>query len=258
MVRYCYIVAESPQDVEFLIGLLKFYGLKRVRFLSSLDKFWETLIPKNYPLDDDLTKRVPVPYFVQNEQLSIAVHSAIGDTRIAQTIEESLKFIQPSQLFSVGIFADADYSKTPQERFNKLITKLSDIDLPNLLPPSQIGQVNNHSPRCGIFIAPNNREQGTLENILLECARINYSDLLNLSQTYIESIDRNQLTKNDLEDFKKPAGEKKAIISSISSILRPGKALQVSLQDNRWIDEQTLQLESIKLIKNFLEQIIGL
>jgi hypothetical protein len=258
MVRYCYIVVEGPQDVEFLIGLLKFYHLKRVRFLSSLDKFWETLIPKNYPLDDDLTKRVPVPYFVQNEQLSIALHSAIGDTRIAQTIEESLKFIQPSQLFSVGIFADADYRETPQERFNKLITKLSDIDLPNLLPPSQIGQVNNHSPRCGIFIAPNNRDQGTLENILLECAKINYSDLLNLSQTYIESIDRNQLTKNDLEDFKKPAGEKKAIISSISSILRPGKALQVSLQDNRWLDEKILELESIKLIKNFLEQIIGL
>ena len=258
MVRYCYIVVEGPQDVEFLIGLLKFYHLKRVKYFSSLDKFWETLIPKNYPIDDDLTKRVPVPYFVQNEQLSIAVHSAIGDTRIAQTIEESLKFIQPSQLFSVGIFADADYRETPQERFNKLITKLSDIELPNLLPPSQIGQVNNHSPRCGIFIAPNNRDQGTLENILLECAKINYSDLLNLSQTYIESIDRNQLTKNDLEDFKKPAGEKKAIISSISSILRPGKALQVSLQDNRWLDEKILELESIKLIKNFLEQIIGL
>mgnify|MGYP006197063589 FL=1 len=258
MVRYCYIVVEGPQDVEFLIGLLKFYDLKRVIHLSSLDKFWETLIPTAYPLDGDLTKRVPVPSFVQNEQLSIALHSSIGITRIAQTIEESLKFIQVARLFSVGIFADADYSETPQERFNKLITKLSDIDLPNLLPPSQIGQVNNHSTRCGIFIAPNNREQGTLEDILLECAKINYPDLLNLSQTYIESIDRNQLTKNDLEDFKKPAGEKKAIISSISSILRPGKALQVSLQDNRWLDKQTLELESIKLIKNFLEQIIGL
>ncbi|TRT43404.1 DUF3226 domain-containing protein [Microcystis aeruginosa] len=258
MVRYCYIVVEGPQDVEFLIGLLKFYDLKRVIHLSSLDKFWETLIPTAYPLDGDLTKRVPVPSFVQNEQLSIALHSSIGITRIAQTIEESLKFIQVARLFSVGIFADADYRETPQERFNKLITKLSDIDLPNLLPPSQIGQVNNHSTRCGIFIAPNNREQGTLEDILLECAKINYPDLLNLSQTYIESIDRNQLTKNDLEDFKKPAGEKKAIISSISSILRPGKALQVSLQDNRWLDKQTLELESIKLIKNFLEQIIGL
>ena len=258
MVRYCYIVVEGPQDVEFLIGLLKFYDLKRVIHLSSLDKFWETLIPTAYPLDGDLTKRVPVPSFVQNEQLSIALHSSIGITRIAQTIEESLKFIQVARLFSVGIFADADYRETPQERFNKLITKLSDIDLPNLLPPSQIGQVNNHSTRCGIFIAPNNREQGTLEDILLECAKINYPDLLNLSQTYIESIDRNQLTKKDLKYFKKPAGKKKAIISSISSILRPGKALQVSLQDNRWLDKQTLELESIKLIKNFLEQIIGL
>ena len=132
MVRYCYIVVEGPQDVEFLIGLLKFYGLKRVIHLSSLDKFWETLIPKAYPLDDDLTKRVPVPSFVQNEQLSIALHSSIGITRIAQTIEESLNFIQPSQLFSVGIFLDADDNETPQERFNKLIVCLSSLDLSNL------------------------------------------------------------------------------------------------------------------------------
>jgi len=130
--------------------------------------------------------------------------------------------------------------------------------LSNLRTPALLGEVTHYSPRCGIFIAPNNREQGTLEDILLECARINYPNLLNLSQTYIESIDRNQLTKKDLKYFDKPAGEKKAIISSISSILRPGKALQVSLQDNRWLDEQTLELESIKLIKNFLEQIIGL
>ncbi len=258
MVRYCYIVVEGPQDVEFLIGLLKFYGLKRVIHLSSLDKFWETLIPKAYPLDDDLTKRVPVPSFVQNEQLSIALHSSIGITRIAQTIEESLNFIQPSQLFSVGIFLDADDNETPQERFNKLIVCLSSLDLSNLRMPALLGEVTHYYPRCGIFIAPNNREQGTLEDILLECAKINYTDLLNLSQTYIGSIDRNQLTKKDLKYFKKPAGKKKAIISSISSILRPGKALQVSLQDNRWLDKQTLELESIKLIKNFLEQIIGL
>ncbi len=31
-----------------------------------------------------------------------------------------------------------------------------------------------------------------------------------------------------------------------------------ALQDNRWLDEKILELESIKLIKNFLEQIIGL
>jgi len=258
MVRYCYIVVEGPQDVEFLIGLLKFYGLKRVIHLSSLDKFWETLIPKTYPLDDDLTKRVPVPSFVQNEQLSIALHSSIGITRIAQTIEESLKFIQLAQLFSVGFFLDADDNENPQERFNKLIACLSSLDLSNLRIPPLLGEVTHYSHRCGIFIAPNNCEQGTLEDILLECARINYPDLLNLSQTYIESIDRNQLTKKDLKYFKKPAGEKKAIISSISSILRPGKTLQVSLQDNRWLDKQTLELESIKLIKNFLEQIIGL
>jgi hypothetical protein len=125
--------------------------------------------------------------------------------------------------------------------------------------PALLGEVTDYSPPLWYFhLLLDNREQGTLEDILLECARINYPDLLNLSQTYIGSIDRNQLTKKDLKYFKKPAGKKKAIISSISSILRPGKALRVSLQDNRWLDKQTLELESIKLIKIFLEQIIGL
>jgi hypothetical protein len=232
--------------------------LKRVKHISLLDKFWVPLIPKTYPPDGDLIKRVPVPSFVQNEQLSIALHSAIGVTNIAKNIEESLAIIPPSQLFSVGIFLDADDSEIPQERFEKLTTYLSSLNLPNLQMPIRIDEVNNHSPRCGIFIAPNNLDPGTLEDILLNCAKISYPDLLHLSQIYIKSIDSNQLTKEDLTDFNKPVGKKKALISSISSILKPGKALQVSLQDNRWIDEQTLELESIKLVKNFLEQIIGL
>ena len=57
--------------------------------------------------------------------------------------------------------------------------------------------------------------------------------------------------------MKKPAGKKKAIVSIISSILKPGKALQVSIQDNRWVDEKTIQLDSIKLVKKFLDEVTG-
>ena len=113
------------------------------------------------------------------------------------------------------------------------------------------------SPQCGIFIAPNNADSGTLENILLKCAELNYPDLLNLSETYVSEIDDNQLTKGDLKELKKPAGKKKAIVSIISSILKLGKALQVSIQDNRWVDEKTIQLDSIKLVKKFLDEVTG-
>lgn len=255
MTRYCYIVVEGPQDIEFLIRVLKYYyNLRRVKLLSQLDLFWKPLVPTTFPIDDDLMKRVPVPTFLQNTDLSIALHSANGIDRLADTIEESLALIPPSKIFGIGIFLDADDIETPQERFNKLISKLSSQ---GLSPPSILGEVMKGSPQCGIFIAPNNADSGTLENILLKCAELNYPDLLNLSETYVSEIDDSQLTKGDLKELKKPAGKKKAIVSIISSILKPGKALQVSIQDNRWVDEKTIQLDSIKLVKKFLDEVTG-
>ena len=255
MIRHCYIVVEGPQDIEFLISVLKYYyNLRRVKFLSELDLFWKPLVPKTFLIDDDLMKRVPVPTFLQNADLSIALHSANGIDRLANTIEESLALIPPSKIFGIGIFLDADDIETPQERFNKLISKLSSQ---GLSPPSILGEVMKGSPQCGIFIAPNNKDSGTLENILLECAEVNYPDLLNLSNRYLSEIDATKLTGKDLKELKKPAGKKKAIISIISSILKPSKALQVSIQDNRWVDEKTIQLDSIKLVKKFLDEVTG-
>lgn len=254
MVRYCYIVAEGPQDVDFLICLLKSYGLKRVTRLSLLDPFWEPLVPKTFPVDDDLMKRVPVPIFLQDTDLSVALHSAIGITRLSNTIEESLALIPSSEIFSIGLFLDADDTQTPQDRFEELISKLS---LLGLSVPSLPGEVVTGSPRFGIFIMPNNTDTGTLEDILLQCAQINYPNLLQLSINYVSGIDTTQLNQSDLRELNKPAGKNKAVVSSISSILRPGKTLQVSIQDNRWIDEQTIELDSVKLIKIFLDKITG-
>ncbi|CAN1211719.1 DUF4276 domain-containing protein [Tumidithrix helvetica PCC 7403] len=255
MVKYCYIVTEGPQDIEFLICLLKSYGLKRVTRFSSLDSFWKPLVPSAFPVDDDLRKRVPVPVFLQNADLSVALHSAIGITRLSETIEENLALIPASKFFGIGVFLDADDSETPQERFEKLISELSPR---GLLLPSVLGEVMKDSPRCGIFIAPNNSAPGTLEDILIECAKVNYPNLLALSTKYVADIDTNQLTKDDLKELNKPAGKNKVVISSISSILRPGKTLQVSIQDNRWIDEKTMTLNTIKRVQEFLEQVMGL
>lgn len=254
MVRYCYIVAEGPQDIEFLICLLKSYGLRRVTRLGSLDPFWNPLVPRTFPIDDDLMKRVPVPVFLQNTELSVALHNAIGITRLANTIEESLALIPCSQLFGIGLVLDADDIQTPQERFKALISQLPPL---GLLLPSIPGEVTKGLPRFGVFITPDNSTSGTLEDILLACAQINYPDLLNLSTDYVSSIDTSQLNQDDLRELNKPAGKKKAVISSISSILRPGKTLQVSLQDNRWINGKTMVLNSVKLVKTFLDEVTG-
>jgi hypothetical protein len=61
-----------------------------------------------------------------------------------------------------------------------------------------------------------------------------------------------------LKEIRKPAGKNKAIIGGVSNILKPGRTLQVSLQDNDWIDSQTINLAKIKLVRQFLCQILDI
>ena len=59
-----------------------------------------------------------------------------------------------------------------------------------------------------------------------------------------------------MKEIRKPAGKNKAIIGGVSNILKPGRTLQVSLQDNDWIDNRTVNLDKIKLVREFLCQIL--
>lgn len=260
MLRYGYLVVEGPHDIEFAARLLKPYGLERVKKLSELDPFWKKLVPDRFPPDgEDLLKRVPVPTFLQSTYYSIALHSAIGDTRLIETIEESLSFIQLTKLVGIGLMADTDKLQ-PEQRFSELIKRISSKrSLALLSLPSSPGHVQRVSSyRFGIFILPDNQLQGTLETILLECAQANYHDLFEEAQDFVDNIDKRNLEEKDLEEYNKPAGKNKAIVASIVSILKPGKSTQVSIQDNRWIDTKTIALLQVKKVQDFLIDLFNL
>ncbi|MBJ7900726.1 MAG: hypothetical protein GC158_12595 [Cyanobacteria bacterium RI_101] len=255
--KYCYIVAEGHQDIEFLIRLLKNNSLKRVIKKEKLDPYWYPLIPTSFPIDGDLMKRAPVPLFLQSADLSIALQSANGIQRVTDSIEETLALIDINQIFGLAIFLDADSQETPQDRFEEIKMLLS-AKLPTITWPNLPGEVTETLPKRGVFIAPNNLNQGTLEDILLECAQENYPTLLTLASAYIHKIPLNDLTTEDLKELCKTAGKNKAIIASIAGVLKPGKALQVTIQDNRWVDEKTRSLPTLQTLVSFLKKITGL
>ncbi|WP_204102800.1 MULTISPECIES: DUF3226 domain-containing protein [Spirulina sp. CCY15215] len=267
MKKYFYFVAEGQHDIAFLVKLLmESFELEIIQYFSDLDSFWEHLIPRTFPpKDGDFVKRIPIPQFLQNENLSIALHSANGIEQITNTLEESLAVIDDlSLLFGIALILDADQKEKPSERFDRLIQELSAkpelskkldfVDFKAL----KLGEVEKNDKKFGVFIIPNNKDSGTLEEILIECAKMNYTDLHRLAESYIASVDLTSLGKKDRKEFKKPAGKNKAIVSSISSVLKPGKAIQVSIKDNCWIDSQTLKLENIALIREFIAKILGI
>jgi hypothetical protein len=255
MLKYGYLVVEGPHDVEFVARVLKPYGLRRIRLKSDLDPFWESLVPEVFPIDDDLLKRVPVPMFFTSATHSVAIDGAMGDTLIVETVQESLAYLGPDQLVGVGLMLDADTRVTPSQRFLSIKDKLASLEVTLDLPDNP-GKVGSGHPRSGVFMLPDNQSQGTLEDILVQCAEIAYPSLLARANTFVQGVDANSLTRDDKKEFEKPAGRNKAIVSSISSILKPGKTIQVSIQDNRWLKDDALNLPRVKAVQTFLAELL--
>jgi hypothetical protein len=228
-----------------------------VHQFSDLDSFWHDLVPKTFPHHGDLLKRVPVPTFFANQGFSLGVSSARGDNRIAETVQESLGIVAHDQLTGVGIILDADDQISPVDRFRMLRDKLANLEVPVEFP-AEPGRVHCDTPHSGVFVLPDNASSGTLETLLLECADQVYPNLLQGAERYVQAIDAASLLPDDIRELKKPAGKRKAMVGAIGSILKPGKSIQVSIQDNRWIEKNTLRLDRIKAIQDFLIALLDL
>lgn len=263
--KYGYLAVEGPHDSAFVGSFLKFYGLSLVREISEIKgTFFEELTRINFPVDGDLLKRIPVPmFFKKGEDILIAISCASSDDKLVDDVTEMVISLLPEDLdgiedFSgIGIVADMDSPSSPLDRFNEFADGLKKLKLPH---PTKAGKVATGPLNTGIFILPDNENTGTLEDILIPCAEIVYPNLLNSAQELVEKIDINsdEFKKRDKKELKKPAGPKKATINIIGSVLKPGKAIQVSIQDNRWISDETRKLPQIANFDSFLKTLFEL
>src|SRR5262249_38277720 len=155
-----------------------------------------------------------------------------------------------------GVLLDSDTDKSPADRYSTIRDGLraNKLDFPD-----DAGSVSGANPRLGAFVLPDNQTQGTLEHLLLECAGESYAALLTTATAHVDAALRDQsLVAEDLTELRKPAGRNKAIVSSVASILRPGRAIQVSIQDNRWLHGATLTLPRVQAVQEFLTNILEL
>lgn len=254
MRKYGYLVVEGPHDVEFSYRLLAPFGLQRIRLEADLDSFFTKLIPRQYPIDGDLQKRMPVPLFLQSDTHSIAVHSVGGDSRLAPAVQESAAILDIFSMTGIGVILDSDRQDSVAKRYSELIAGLDGLGL-NL--PHSSGIIAPGPPNFGAWILPDNNNPGTLEDLLIESAAKAYPGLLASAKTHVSACANTGITKADLADFNKPSGRAKAIIGSVSNILRPGKAVQVSIQDNAWLRGECLKIPAISSVQQFLKSLFS-
>lgn len=250
------LAVEGPHDVEFVARLLRPFGFERVRKHDRLDPMFWPLVPKEFPPEGDLLGRVPVPLFLSNAAMSLAIQSATGITEIVKSLARTFDRVESQAFIGIGVLFDADDSAVGN--YQRFLTDPKCVEL-GLTWPDTAGTVTEGSPRCGVFVLPDNTSAGSLETLLLECGDAIYPSLSAGSRTFVASAESGgSLVETDLKELQKPRGRDKAIVGCVANVLRPGKAIQVSIQDNRWLDGAGLELPRISVVRQFLVDLFGL
>jgi hypothetical protein len=259
-----FIAVEGPHDVEFIAGISESLGYSKVSQLNQLDlNFARRLVKTSYPHKGDLYQRMPNPMFLQNGEHWLAIQSAGGETpKLLETLHDLFEGLKPlpDVLNSVGIIRDAD-DLDGANQFKALLTELQaklPFDGYDIRLPDGPGLISDSSPRLGVFVFPDNAQSGALEQLLLECGEKVYPNLIAGAKTYVASVDLEKLNAKDKSLFKKPHGREKATVACAADILKPGMAIATSIDQNRWLCDETLQLPKIEAIKRFLQELCGL
>ncbi len=257
--RNVYFLVEGQHDCAVLDVMLRRLGLDRVEKYEEVPSYWRRLIPTQFPHKGDLRKRVPVPYFYCTATVSVAVREAEGLDNLVSVLDDDLKELSP-ELDGLGVLLDAD-GGVAEDVWRGLGQRLR-TQFPSLAWGSAPGDVPNGPHRAGMFVFPDNRRSGTLEDLLCACGQASYPRLFDKSEAYIvaiqEELKSTLPSPGDRKEFKKPAGPKKAQLATMAAVLRPGKSIQTTLLDNDWLkSDAAYNLSEVQSLVGFVQRLVG-
>lgn len=254
--EYVLIGVEGNHDQAFiskilckLLGFSKFEGN-----VSELDGIWRKFIPVYPPKTGKLYLRLDMPTILYNDKMSLAIYVGEGSNLITN-LSDKLSDIDYSSLFAFAIVADADKYKPDQvtEEYYQGFKEYFP-DFPTTV--SQSGNVIAGSPRLGIYILPDNSQQGVLDTLICDCGDLVYPEYMQRAREYINKFSEEERNRKPLK--WKPFDQEKAIIATVVSVLKPGKTNQTSISDNHWIGAETSEIPAIQNLTTFFRGLLNL
>ncbi|MEG2788136.1 MAG: DUF3226 domain-containing protein, partial [Romboutsia sp.] len=113
-------------------------------------------------------------------------------------------------------------------------------------------KIKNENINLYKYFFPNNKDKGTLENLLLEGAKIVYGDLLDEANFYIQNIDDKYKYNWSI------SSENKVKVGCIANVFQPGSANQSSIRRDEWISKKSITYsEYINEFYNFIVNIVN-
>jgi hypothetical protein len=153
----------------------------------------------------------------------------------------------PWKPVAVGIVLDAD-DQPPLQRFADFATLLESQGLPK---PDSLGSVTTkNSLQTGVFAFPGGENKGTIEDVILPVGEMRFPTLLPHASLYVE-----KWPSDAGPEFGEltPSGRKKAVLSAMAALLKPGRNLNASIQDHAWIPSDPNACAALKPILAFLD-----
>ena len=256
MNRKCILIGvEGNHDQAFLSKVLReLFGFSKCDDQKNLDALWRKFIPVYPPKTGKLYLRLDMPSILYTETLSVAIYAGEG-SRLVDNLKDKLADIDYSNSLSAfAIVADADKQK-PSEVAKKYHDELKEY-FPNFpFEISETGAVTEGVSRLGVYILPNNSDQGVLDTLLCACGEVAYPIYMERAKSYISQFSEEEVRQIGWKPFDK----EKATVATIVSILKPGKTNTASIADNAWISTQTeQQISSLQNLTIFLRKLLSI
>lgn len=249
--RYALIGVEGNHDQAFLSKVLcKLLGFTKFRDgEDTMDSLWRKFRPVYPPKNGKFYVRLNLPSIMYKENISVAVYAG-GGSNLGPSLSTILSNMDVSELYAFGIVADSDKS-LPRDVARDYCSVFNEFfpDFPNF--PGQV--FVSDSVRSGIYILPDNTSDGVLETLLCKCGEAVYPDYMQRALSYIEKF-----SEEEVKALKwKPFDKDKAIVATVASVLKPGKTNTVSISDNKWVCQKTLEsIPEMSLIVDFLRRLL--
>lgn len=258
--KYCLVVVEGPHDQAIVGKLLRMSKLEKFNGdPNKLDSFWLDLKP-DYPRKNDLYKPMSMPYIYTSDTHSVAVCNGEGRQNVPkEAVTIYLSYGQ--SLHSIGLIVDADEQLPPKvmsECLDALKNEAKAVEMAFPSVPNIPGTVIAGKPRIGMYVLPDNVNPGTLDTVLVQCAAEIYPGYKLSAEYFLNHVLANVSDKHT-ERLKKPLSREKSLVSSIVSVLKPGRGNAPSIHDDNWISDRTLKrVSELTSLKQFIADLLEL
>ena len=250
------IIVEGAHDIALLEKLLRLNDVdKKIHNEKDLPEVWKHTIPARYPFNSDRLDRItPIPSFVKNAEISVAIKNANSDTEIMSVLRQTLHLMEIKELDQISgimLICDAD-DLTADKKRHKLLASVEEkedfiLDEKTMELDVQIKKIPLYT-----FVFPDDSSKGNLENLLLQTAEVEYPELLRLATEYVEKA------SDICTDLRKEQKAKKATVGCIANAMKPGKANQVSIADDKWVSQKTItECSMLKMLDKAVKEMIS-